>query len=294
MVLKSSIFKAGNLEKETKLQADDVNIVKTTLREITGSRIDHIDKKLVLCVPYRNRENHIKVFLPHIKTYFDFDKFDKYLDVKIVFVEPINEKPFNCGKLNNVCFKENYEYLDYIIINNIDFLPIFVDFSFSSNPTLLISYGHQDHPIRPNDPVLRKHLIEHPKKENLFGGSVLIPKNIFEKVNGYSNEYWGWGFEDLDMKRRIESNHFKIEFREGVFQPLFHDNSAYEIKNDKVEPSGFFKLNQKIYNTNWKDSAYYQRDGLSSLVYQKISEEKIYEKERHNKKITITHLKVII
>ena len=32
-----------------------------------------------------------------------------------------------------------------------------------------------------------------------FGGVVLISREDFEKANGYSNEYWGYGFEDLDL-----------------------------------------------------------------------------------------------
>ena len=30
------------------------------------------------------------------------------------------------------------------------------------------------------------------------------------KVNGFSNQYWGWGGEDDDMFKRIDANKFKI------------------------------------------------------------------------------------
>jgi beta-1,4-galactosyltransferase 4 len=32
-----------------------------------------------------------------------------------------------------------------------------------------------------------------------FGGVVLIPPELFTKVNGYSLQYFGWGGEDDDM-----------------------------------------------------------------------------------------------
>ena len=32
----------------------------------------------------------------------------------------------------------------------------------------------------------------------------------FEQVNGFSNQYWGWGAEDDDMGRRVRANNFSI------------------------------------------------------------------------------------
>ena len=35
-----------------------------------------------------------------------------------------------------------------------------------------------------------------------FGGVTLFNKYDFELINGYSNEYWGWGYEDDDLLNR--------------------------------------------------------------------------------------------
>ena len=32
-----------------------------------------------------------------------------------------------------------------------------------------------------------------------MGGVLVINREDFEIANGYSNEYWGYGFEDLDL-----------------------------------------------------------------------------------------------
>ena len=36
----------------------------------------------------------------------------------------------------------------------------------------------------------------------IFGGAVAMRPEIFESVNGYSNNYFGWGGEDDDFSMR--------------------------------------------------------------------------------------------
>ena len=33
----------------------------------------------------------------------------------------------------------------------------------------------------------------------MFGGATLFTPDEFRRMNGYSDEYWGWGGEDDDM-----------------------------------------------------------------------------------------------
>ena len=174
------------------------------------NQVENYKKKLVICVPYRNREKHYKIFFSHIKNYFAYDKLDKYLNVSVVFTEQNNNKPFNLGKLNNICFEENKNELDYMVINNVDFLPIFADYSYSDNPTVLISKGHDHHPIKPSSKFINK--LKQPHIKYIFHGSVLISKKIFESVNGYSNNFWGWGYEDSDMRKRLIINNYEIHY----------------------------------------------------------------------------------
>ena len=37
-----------------------------------------------------------------------------------------------------------------------------------------------------------------------------LSKLDFKIINGYSNEYWGWGFEDDDLLKRCESCKSKV------------------------------------------------------------------------------------
>jgi predicted glycosyltransferase involved in capsule biosynthesis len=38
----------------------------------------------------------------------------------------------------------------------------------------------------------------------IFGGVSAMRREQFEKVNGFSNSFWGWGGEDDDMANRIK------------------------------------------------------------------------------------------
>ena len=39
----------------------------------------------------------------------------------------------------------------------------------------------------------------------MMGGVSAFTRQHFEKINGYSNDYWGWGGEDEDIAKRIEA-----------------------------------------------------------------------------------------
>ena len=39
--------------------------------------------------------------------------------------------------------------------------------------------------------------------EFLIGGILLLSLEMYEKVNGFSNSYWGWGGEDDDLSLRL-------------------------------------------------------------------------------------------
>ena len=45
---------------------------------------------------------------------------------------------------------------------------------------------------------------------NIFGGASAISVQHFNMVNGYSNQYWGWGGEDDDMFKRLRSHNLTV------------------------------------------------------------------------------------
>jgi hypothetical protein len=153
--------------------------------------------KLGIIVPYRERESHLKKFTDAIKLYFKENK----IDYELIIVEQIDDKPFNRGKLLNIGFIKAKELLcNYVVFHDIDMLPLEVDYSYSAVPLHLATNFE----------------LEYDKSKNLifddyFGGVTMFSVETFEKVNGYSNQYWGWGFEDDDLLFRTAEKKIALD-----------------------------------------------------------------------------------
>ena len=66
--------------------------------------------------------------------------------------------------------------------------------------------------------------LENDKLKNLsfdeyFGGVTMFSKTAFEKINGYSNLYWGWGFEDDDLLFRSKKENLLLDAQPPIIIP---------------------------------------------------------------------------
>jgi len=194
-----------------------------------------MDKKLGVVVPFRDRYQHLFEFKRKIKDYLNLNK----IDYELIIVEQDGAKTFNRGKLLNVGFLYAKKLnCDYVIFHDVDMIPIEVDYTYSEYPVHLIS----------------KFLSRNSKYKKIifdeyFGGVTLFPISYFEQINGYSNEYWGWGYEDDDLLYRCKINGVpldekKIKMLGGNIASLkFNGQNAYvEGKNtfDITKPITFF------------------------------------------------------
>lgn len=183
-------------------------------------------KDLAIIVPYRDREEHLKQFIPYMKNYLTRKgfSFDFYI------VEQEEGKPFNRGKLLNVGFdiaSKKFKYQNFCF-HDVDLLPINVDYSYADMPTHLSSEVEQLGWRYP--PIING--FEYP---DIFGGITLFTEESFKKVNGYNNEYWGWGGEDDDLLFRVRRKGLKESRRiPGVTRSLKHErtlNKEHYSKN---------------------------------------------------------------
>ena len=181
-------------------------------------------KRLGIVVPFRNRWEHYYVFLYCIQKYLN----KKDIDYKIIVVEQDDGGAFNRGMLCNIGFLQAEKLkCDYVVFHDIDMIPEDVDYSYSDKP---IHLATTDIPF-----------------ESYFGGVTLFPTDIFKKINGFSNKYWGWGFEDDDLRYRCIQNN--IQFNSSIKSTTVLSrtlkfngyNSFVEIQNF-IQPVKGFKI----------------------------------------------------
>ena len=211
-------------------------------------------KRLAIVVPYRNREEHLSQFIPHMEKFLK----DEEIPFEILIIEQGDKKEFNRAKLLNIGYAE-FPNFDYYAFHDVDMLPIDSDYSFVEGPTHLASRAEQFEYKLPYD--------------GYFGGVTLFDKKSFVKINGYSNEYWGWGAEDDDVLLRCSIM--------GV--PTFRKNCKYRSLSHER------KIDSVPYWTNVNRLRSFQsnptpeailRDGISTLKYKKTGETRISDSSR--------------
>lgn len=153
--------------------------------------------KLGIIVPYRNREYQLGSFKRHMSHFLK----KSHIDHKIFIIEQDNAKLFNRGMLLNIGFNYAVKHgCDYVVFHDIDMLPLDVDYSYSDVPLHLAT-----------DFILENGEKNREVFDEYFGGVTLFPVDVFKQINGYSNKYWGWGYEDTDLLLRCKVNNIKLD-----------------------------------------------------------------------------------
>lgn len=145
-------------------------------------------KKIVIIIPIRDRENQLEQITKRLKEILP----SQNLDYKIYIIEQSKDKLFNKGKLINIGFLESQKdkYSDYYIMSDVDIFP-------KKNDT--INYT-------PFNGM--RHLYGH---NWCLGGIFSFNSYTYKKINGFSNEYFGWGYEDYDFERRCNLYSINID-----------------------------------------------------------------------------------
>jgi hypothetical protein len=231
---------------------------------------ENLEKHLKIVVPYRDREEHLVHFLPHIREYMD----DCGISYHIVIAEQAEGLPFNRGAMKNAGFLLSGTS-DYTCFHDVDYLPLNADYSWADNPACLVLIGAEGRPAKINDKTQRIHL----NTVSFFGGAVLMPDALFRQIDGYSNDYWGWGFEDTDIARRFEAAGISCIRRPGTFYPLTHVSQGHEADGSMNEDAA---LNRVFYNRKWHTGRLEKADGLSTLSYEILARETLAAPIRGN------------
>ena len=149
--------------------------------------------KLGIVVPYRHRESQIQIFIDAITTHLNKQE----IPHEIIIIEQDDGKQFNRGALLNIGFlwarKLNCKY---VVFHDIDMIPVDVDYNYSTKPIHLAT-GFTDKTREIFD--------------QYFGGVTLFPIYDFKLIDGYSNKYWDWGYEDDDLLFRCKSHGIDLD-----------------------------------------------------------------------------------
>ncbi|CAB3984147.1 beta-1,4-N-acetylgalactosaminyltransferase bre-4 [Paramuricea clavata] len=144
--------------------------------------------KLAIIIPYRNRSQHLRIFLRHMHPIMQ----RQMHDYRIFVVEQAGNYSFNRAQLINIGFLEALKISDYqcFVFHDVDHI---------------LENDQNDYGC-PESPKLLGVSVDRFNRrfpyQKYFGGVGAFSKDQFEKMNGYSNLFWGWGGEDDDAYNR--------------------------------------------------------------------------------------------
>ena len=136
----------------------------------------------IIAIPFRQREKHLDYFIKHSVPLIE----KNMPNTKIVVVEQNEGKLFNRGAILNVAFKEYENKTKYFFTHDVDL-----------NPTEKCIKDFYIKNVK-NDDILGIYTSQF----NTMGGIIKITNYTIKKINGFPNNFWGWGIEDKALQNR--------------------------------------------------------------------------------------------
>ena len=173
----------------------------------------HANKKqkklnsVAIIVPYRdlhasqNRAKHLSQFIPHMKKFLgNLVSTNKIADYHIYIIEQSDDqRKFNRGKLLNIGF-------DYALKRSEKHPPrhnIFIFHDVDLLPQADLGDWYAKYPSQPIH--IARVWDRYNNNQKYFGGIVSFSEEDTKRINGYPNTFWGWGGEDDEMQKRLET-----------------------------------------------------------------------------------------
>lgn len=233
-----------------------------------------MNRTVAVVLPYRDRFAHWKQFIQALGTNAKHAA-RRGLRFRVYVIEQANKELFNRGWLFNVGFaiatRGGDSQVDCVVIHDVDMLPTeTVDYGWCEVPFILSS----ELPCwKGRTPYL-----------HYVGGVVSMNPAHWRVVNGFSNEYFGWGGEDDDLFWRLYHNKlltgtcrpFCDEYKptaQAILRPP-PGGGRFVCLNDKdhtqrVEPKDKQSIMQRLRKLEaghhlWKT------EGLSSLRFKEL------------------------
>lgn len=219
-------------------------------------------RKLAIIIPFRDDGSHARMDQLQVLLHYMIPLLIRQ-NVKFQFFA-ITQTPnsiFNRAKLLNIGFVEAMKMGDFdcFFFHDVD-LVLENDqaiYHCRKNPLHYSAYINKWNYVSPSQ-----------RYKRIYGGVTAFTPESFQAINGYSNEYWGWGAEDDDLyQRMIQKYKLKRPDRGELYRyvAIIHEHETNNLTpTSKKTNIGLYKIGKYRFAT----------DGLNSLHYNRVSIEK--------------------
>lgn len=165
---------------------------------------------IAIIIPYCDRADHLALTLPILLDY-EGDARPWIIVVQQIRStgNPSEVHPFNRGLLCNLGARlvmAEQPGVGLICFHDVDMTPGEAVYACDAGkPASLVGARGPD----------VDHMEETPN--GYFGGVVVFRPADLRSTAGFSNQYWGWGDEDIDLRMRVEMAGLEIDYRDSRF-----------------------------------------------------------------------------
>jgi len=207
--------------------------------------------KTAIIIPFRDSEKskprtkQLNKLVDYMASYLSGHSY------KIFVIEQSEDgNKFNRGQLLNIGFElaSNEGYYNFIF-HDVDLLP---------SAELKKYYTN----VPQNEPVhIASVWDRYNKNPDYFGGIVAFNGHMFQKINGYPNNFWGWGGEDDELYKRTKKFYDIQKVHEGSIKDLEQLNLQQKLEYLKENDLKFMKKREALaqHDATWRTN------GLSNL-----------------------------
>uniref|UniRef100_A0A3B5QPM2 Beta-1,4-galactosyltransferase n=1 Tax=Xiphophorus maculatus TaxID=8083 RepID=A0A3B5QPM2_XIPMA len=209
-------------------------------------------QKVAVIIPFRKRDEHLKFWLYYLHPVLQRQQ----LDYGVYVINQDGDEVFNRAKLLNVGYMEALKEYDYdcFVFSDVDLIPMDDRNTyrcFSQPRHLSVSMDKFGFRLPYNQ---------------YFGGVSSMSKEQYLKINGFPNNYWGWGGEDDDIYNRLASKGMSISRASGEVGKCRMIRHNRDKKNEP-NPQRFDRI------AHTRETMH--KDGINSLTYSLVRVEKL-------------------